>query len=103
MAIGYIVTDMPDRCRNCQFLFEASNKIEDPFYNCIINFPYTDRPAYITKKELNTKPSWCPIRPQPERWNRSNIMDEYDDGIVNGRNGLIDEMFGGENDGKTTS
>ena len=96
MAKGYIVTDMPDRCKNCQFLFEASNKIEDPFYNCVINFPYIDRPSYITKKELNTKPEWCPIRPQPERDRYNEEWADYEGGLADGRNKLINEMFGGE-------
>lgn len=84
MAKGYIVVDMPENCGDCKFrdIYDA------PYYiGCTI--------TRMTHEGWN-KPEWCPIRPQPERWDRSNIMDEYDDGIVNGRNGLIDEMFGGE-------
>ena len=86
MAKGYIVVDIPAKCAGCRFAsYPKSNGV------CRCN---------IIKRDIDVsdedKPDWCPIRPQPERYDRLNIMDEYEDGLVDGRNDLIDVMFGGE-------
>lgn len=81
MAKGYIIVDIPERCSNC---------VASDTYVTLCR---------CTRKKITkpfSKPDWCPIRPQPERWERSKIMDEYEDGVSDGRNELIDEMFGDE-------
>ena len=91
MAKGYLIIDMPKTCRHIK-----GGKGGYPFggADCRVNpLDLQDVMDYVAN---GTKPAWCPIRSQPERWDRSNIMDEYDDGIVNGRNNLIDEIFRGE-------
>ena len=89
MTKGYIVLDMPKSCRHIK-----GGKDGCPFGGTECRVDPLNPQDVMEHVTNGTKPEWCPIRPQPERWNRSNIMDEYDDGIVNGRNGLIDEIFG---------
>ena len=86
MAKGYIVVDMPDKCCNCKMGFVNE---------CYDQFECYFKPGVKIRPDVE-RPDWCPIRPQPEQWERSKIMDEYEDGEADGRNELIDEMFGGE-------
>ena len=81
MAKGYIVVDIPNRCSNCVATDTyvtlcrcARKKITKPF----------------------SKPDWCPIKEMPEKEDPEEAWTDYGDGRIDGRNELIDEMFGGE-------
>ena len=86
MAKGYIVVDMPENCGDCKFrdIYDAPYCI-----GCTI--------TRMTHAGWD-KPDWCPILPQPEKFEAGKEMwNEFEDGVESGRNGLIEEMFGGDN------
>ena len=82
MAKGHIIVDVPAKCAYCRF---ANYPISNGVCRCNIVGKYID----VSDEE---KPDWCPIYRLPKRGQRAYLMDEYDDGIVDGRNELIDEM-----------
>ena len=85
---GYILVDMPDKCCNCRMGFVNE---------CYDQFECYFKPGVKIKPDIEGRPDWCPIRPQPEKFEAGREMwDEFEDGVESGRNNLIDEMFGGE-------
>lgn len=85
MAKGYIIVDIPERCSNC---------VASDTYVTLCR---------CTRKKITkpfSKPDWCPIKEMPERI-EPDEGDFEQETYADGRNDLIDEMFGGEDEQKT--
>lgn len=86
-----LVMDMPEGCDNCPFNF-----VTDYSEYCGFNDDRYPKDVYdfVTTR---TKPSWCPLKPMPEKYdlNKPHTIDwtgEYEEGY----NACIDEILGGD-------
>lgn len=91
MAKGYLIIDMPKTCRHIKW-----GKDGCPFGGAECRVNPLDSKDVMEHIANGTKPEWCPIRPQPERDRYNEEWADYEGGLAEGRNKLIDEMFGGE-------
>ena len=84
MAKGYIVVEMPKNCGDCEFrdIYDAPHCV-----GCTI--------TRMTHEGWD-RPDWCPIREMPEKMEGTGDGDIELNNYADGRNDLIDEMFGGE-------
>lgn len=80
MRKAILAMDMPKNCAECRF---STIGCQD---NDI---------CYLNNKEiyLEKKPKWCPLKPMPEKDNKSYFPDEYSDGHRDGYNACIDEIL----------
>jgi hypothetical protein len=73
MAKAVLVMDMPKRCADCQL--RCSIEVNEPFcYSTMQN---------VTEEEYyKEKPSWCPLKPMPEKQTEESIhcYCPYEDG-----------------------
>ena len=77
MKKAVIVIDMPEHCDDCPF------RVLWAKYHCVVNGKFCgDEQGFYSSL---TKPSWCPLRPLPEKWEKENALDkqieqwEFDD------------------------
>lgn len=60
MKKAVIVIDMPEHCDDCPF------RVLWAKYHCVVNSKFCgDEQGFYSSL---TKPSWCPLRPLPEKW-----------------------------------
>lgn len=72
-----VIDDMPIKCEDCPLHYRKRQEI----YRC-----------EMTHKNirLNSKPSWCPLKPLPHKLQ----ADWYTDGYKEGFNACLDEITG---------
>lgn len=88
MAKGIIMVDMPeDDCRECIFCWEVKNTGN---LECA---------ARILQDVTDGRPGWCPVKPVPDKITRM-AMSTYSYGYQDGYNKCIDNILGGNGDGK---
>lgn len=91
---GIIVVDMPECCDMCRFSSQAygTELFDEGECYCTISMESVDNIAE------GNKPSWCPIRPMPERKDvpRTGYMINEIFGEEVGWNDCIDSIAGGE-------
>lgn len=75
-----LVVDMPSRCAECPLHYRKRKEI----YRCEVTHQNVS---------INNKPTWCPLRPLPQKMKHEDEID-YDYGYIDGRNELIDEITG---------
>ena len=83
MSKAILVIDMPKNCFHC--------KLQD-WANCrIVKGCHAGE----------TRPDWCPLKPIPDKKNRNNrVVGDYLKGRSDGYNACIDDILGGNEDGK---
>ena len=81
MSKAVLVMDMPQRCADCQL--RCSIEVNEPFcYGTMQN---------VTEEEYyKEKPSWCPLKPIPEKKGQSESVTFI---YNNGWNACIDEIL----------
>jgi len=85
MSKAILVTDMPEKCGKCDLFICYRQYAGDPG-DC-----FCGKTRQSTQP--NDKPSWCPLKPMPEKNNESYFPDEYQDGHKDGWNDCIDEIL----------
>ena len=74
-----LVYDVPESCFRCKY---------DRYdHLCGISLKNNDGNA-------NKRPSWCPLRPLPEKKDLGYPNDDYDIGFTDGWDACIDEILG---------
>lgn len=95
MSKAFLVMDMPKNCAECDLCVT-----QDDEYFCIPDdFAHYLGSSYVNHSCEN-KPDWCPLRPVPEKDNKSYFSDEYSDGHKDGYNACIDEILRKKEQGK---
>lgn len=61
MKKGYILMDMPDKCKVCRFYYPARDMHTGEYTSGCRIIPT------MMIREPENKPDWCPIREMPER------------------------------------
>ena len=87
MSKAMLIMDMPESCAECKLYVKGKYR--------------TDK-CRITMLEMNNKfgkPSWCPLRELPERWEPTSLDD---DAYYMGYNACIDEILGGKDEKQRT-
>lgn len=83
MEKAILVMDMPKKCMDCPCEYEG---------RCEVKFG-----IYVS---LNEKPSWCPLKPMPEKKKIEIVQEDYDGGyshgFTHGFNACIDAICGKE-------
>lgn len=90
MKKAVIVIEMPKNCDDCPF------RVLSDKYHCVVNGRYCgDEQGFYSSL---TKPSWCPLRPLPEKWERQpyNSQSRVDWKI--GYNDCLDDIQGIEDE-----
>lgn len=91
MAKGYIVVDMPGNCRHIR-----GDEHGCPFGGMTCNIDPLNIRDVMQHLKDGTKPDWCPIKEIPAKAHSEVEVNEYYVvGLMDGRDDLIDEMFGG--------
>ena len=85
MSKSALVIDTPETCYSCYLR------------KLIRDWPYCAAKSERIKDSM-VKPDWCPLKPLPEKNTAENDMTDYQCGMVDGWNGCIDEIAGGEVD-----
>ena len=79
MGKAILVIDMPEKCGECAMRLQT-----------------TCAPAFEKIDSVKTKPSWCPLKPMPEKKPVMNYMDDEMYLFRRGWNACIDAIFGKE-------
>lgn len=87
MSKSVLVIDTPENCISCPISRDCSNILETCTF-C----PITGK--CVLDKDAEVIPSWCPLKPLPEKSTTENDMTDYQCGMVDGRNQCIDEITG---------
>ena len=104
-----LIFDTPTRCYDCPLY--TSLGYEDDHGFCDDRNILKQKEAQ-EKIRFDKKPSWCPLRPlpekdeEPEEEMKDFIYKDYDRmasyfyGLINGRNDVINEILGEQNESK---
>lgn len=93
MPKGIIVVDVPECCEKCDYIREV---LHDVYCTACCEQSVDEELLY---KEIpisivcNGKPKWCPIKPIPERYEKSFWFTEYWDGKSDGWNSCLDTIL----------
>ena len=87
MSKAVLVIDMPKSCKECNFCYYSDGRVP----SCQLKL------EAIVLGSVQTKPSWCPFKPLPEK-SLTGLSDYYQWGTwEDGYNQCIDEILGEEN------
>lgn len=87
MSKAILVIDMPKNCQECK-LKSTVRGIQNVTHCCNL------AEGIITlDKGFEERLPNCPLKPMPEKDNKSYFPDEYSDGYKDGYNACIDEML----------
>ena len=85
MSKAILIINMPDKCFDCDFFYRSDNTP-----SCQLKLSAIDTAM--------AKPSWCPLKPLPEK-SLTGLSDYYQWGTwEDGYNQCIDEILGEEDD-----
>jgi len=88
MSKAILVMDMPKNCAECNL---CGNQDDENF--CIPDdFTHYLGSSYVNHS-CESRPDWCPLKPMPNKDNKSYFPDEYSDGHRDGYNTCIDEIL----------
>ena len=62
MSKGYILVDMPEKCKKCRFYYPARDMHTGEYVSGCRMIPT------MVIREPEKKPDWCPIRELPKKW-----------------------------------
>lgn len=94
MSKAILVVDMPSSCGECEFCLEITEnhhccqRVSDDNERC-------KRVDYDVEFYQYEKPDWCPLKPMPEKKDRSKVVGDYLRGRCDGYNACIDEIMKG--------
>lgn len=88
MSKAILIIDMPESCKECDFCYYSDERVP----SCQLKL------QAIVMESVQAKPSWCPLKPMPEK-SLTGLSDYYQWGDwEDGYNQCIDEILGEEND-----
>jgi len=80
MGKAALIINMPNDCSECEYLCRLQSG-----RCCIL--------CNVAPKISNHRPSWCPLRPIPEKREQHPFPKGYDEGWDNGWNACIDKIL----------
>ena len=84
-----LVIDMPESCYYCQFQGMGGRDLE--LLTCSLNYWRVDNP--------NERPSWCPLKPMPKKFEAPEIYELWntDSEYFNGWNACLEALEDSQN------
>ena len=74
-----VIDEMPTRCLGCPCYYEDKGRCQN---------------TWESVEDDLARPSWCPLKPLPDKIDQGYPCDTYDEGYGDGWDACIDEILG---------
>ena len=92
-----VIDEMPKTCGQCMY------HITEEIDNNTVHYCLSGIEGLVDIKDLNNKPTWCPLKPLPQPKDEHTSLDNFNwelESIINaenrGYNRLLEELLGEE-------